>query len=85
MDPEPLLYHNEPIWRSSQIVGYISSGMFGHSLGGAIGLGYVCAEHRIEADWVLEGKYKIEVAGDLFDAEISLKPMYDPKAERIKS
>ena len=85
LDPEPLLYHNEPIWRSNKIVGYISSGMFGHSLGGAIGLGYVCAEHRIEADWVLEGEYKIEIAGDLFEAEISLKPMYDPKAERIKS
>ena len=25
-DPEPLLYHNEPIWRDGEIVGYLTSG-----------------------------------------------------------
>ena len=40
-DPEPLLYHNEPIMRDGEIVGYISSGNYGHKLGGAIGMGYV--------------------------------------------
>ena len=40
-DPEPLLYHNEPIWRGDEIVGHITSGMYGHTLGGAVGLGYV--------------------------------------------
>ena len=39
--PEPLLYHNEPIWRGDAIVGYIRSGMYAHSLGAAVGLGYV--------------------------------------------
>ncbi len=32
-DPEPLLYHNEPIVRDGQIVGYLSSGAYGHHLG----------------------------------------------------
>ena len=27
-DPEPLLYHNEPILRDGEIVGYLSSGVF---------------------------------------------------------
>ncbi len=40
-DPEPLLYHNEPIWRNTEIVGHITSGAYGHSLGSCIGLGYV--------------------------------------------
>ena len=40
-DPEPLLYHNEPILRDGAVVGYLSSGNYGHTLGGAIGLGYV--------------------------------------------
>ena len=39
--PEPLLYHNEPIWRGDAIVGYIRSGMYAHTLGAAVGLGYV--------------------------------------------
>ncbi|MGF1444829.1 MAG: FAD-dependent oxidoreductase, partial [Pikeienuella sp.] len=40
-DPEPLLFHNEPILRDGEIVGYLSSGNYGHHLGAAIGLGYV--------------------------------------------
>ncbi len=40
-DPEPLVYHNEPILRDGQVVGYLSSGAYGHTLGGAIGMGYV--------------------------------------------
>ncbi|MBT4490981.1 MAG: FAD-dependent oxidoreductase, partial [Rhodospirillaceae bacterium] len=40
-DPEKLLYHNEPIWRDGVIVGYLRSGNYGHTLGAAIGLGYV--------------------------------------------
>jgi len=39
-DPEPLLYHNEPILRDGKIVGYLTSGNYGHHLGAAIGLGY---------------------------------------------
>ena len=37
-DPEPLLYHNEPIWHDDTLVGYVTSGAYGHTLGGAIGL-----------------------------------------------
>ncbi|MEM9637967.1 MAG: FAD-dependent oxidoreductase, partial [Pseudomonadota bacterium] len=35
-DPEPLLYHNEPIMRNGEIVGYLASGAYGHSLGAAM-------------------------------------------------
>ena len=37
-DPGPLLYHNEPIWYEDALVGYVTSGSYGHTLGGAIGL-----------------------------------------------
>ena len=40
-DPEPLLFHGEPILRDGKIVGQVTSGNYGHTLGGAIGLGYV--------------------------------------------
>ena len=45
-DPEPLLFHNEAIVRDGKIVGTITSGNYGHHLGGAIGLGYVPARAR---------------------------------------
>ena len=38
-DPEPLMYHNEPIWRDGELVGRITSGAFGHTIGRSIGLG----------------------------------------------
>ena len=33
---------------------------------------------------VLASSYEIEIAGERFAAEASLKPMYDPKAERVR-
>ena len=82
-EPEPLLYHNEPIVRDGQIVGYLSSGAYGHHLGGAMGLCYVPCKGQTAAD-VLGSTYEIDVAGTRVRAEASLRPMYDPKSERVK-
>jgi 4-methylaminobutanoate oxidase (formaldehyde-forming) len=82
-DPEPLLFHNEAIVRDGRIVGTITSGNYGHHLGGAVGLGYVPCKGESEAD-VLGSSYEIEIAGERFAAQASLKPMHDPKAERVR-
>ena len=37
------------------------------------------------AEQVLTSTYEIDVAGTRVKAEASLKPMYDPKAERVKA
>lgn len=82
-DPDPLLFHNEAIVRDGEIVDIITSGNYGHSLGGAIGLGYVpCAGES--AEQVLASTYEIEIAGTRVPAEASLTPFYDPKAERMR-
>ncbi|MEY8838995.1 FAD-dependent oxidoreductase, partial [Cribrihabitans sp. XS_ASV171] len=82
-DPEPLLYHNEPILRDGRIVGYLSSGAYGHHLGAAIGMGYVPCKGESAQD-VLASTYEIDVMGTRVTAEASLKPLYDPKSERVK-
>jgi len=83
-DPGPLLYHHEPIVRDGEIVGYLSSGNYGHTLGGAIGLGYVpCVGET--PDEVLASNYEVEIAGVRVAAEASLKPMYDPKGLRVRA
>lgn len=83
-DPEPLLYHNEPIVQDGQIVGRLTSGNYGHHLGGAIGMGYVpCREDESAAE-LLQKSYEIDVAGVRFEAEVSLKPMYDSKSEKMR-
>jgi 4-methylaminobutanoate oxidase (formaldehyde-forming) len=83
-DPEPLIYHNEPIWRDGEIVGHITSGAYGHTLGGAIGLGYVAGEPDLAAESVLEASYEVEVACERVAAEVSLRPLYDPENAQIR-
>ncbi len=83
-DPEPLLYHNEPILREGVIVGQVSSGAYGHALGGAIGLGYVpCAGEDLAS--VLGSTYEIDVAGQKVRADVSAGPIYDPDGLRPKA
>ena len=83
-DPEPLLYHNEPIMRDGDIVGYISSGNYGHKLGGAIGMGYVPCEGESPEE-LLSSKFEIDVSGTICEAKASLKPLYDPLSKRTKA
>ncbi|MDJ0824037.1 MAG: FAD-dependent oxidoreductase [Rhodobacter sp.] len=83
-DPEPLLYHNEPVIRDGEVVGYLSSGNYGHALGAAIGMGYVPCPGET-ADQVLASGYEIEVAGTRVAAEPSLRPLYDAKSERVRA
>ena len=85
-DPEPLLYGNEPIWRDGVIAGSLTTAMYGHTLGGAVGLGYVenAQDGMLTVDFINAGAYEIEVAGELFAATVSIRPLYDPKGERVK-
>ncbi|MGX1197316.1 GcvT family protein [Parvibaculum sp. MBR-TMA-1.3b-4.2] len=82
-DPEPLLFHNEPILRDGEVVGHLTSGAYGHHLGGAMGLGYVPCSGET-ADDLLSSTYEIDVAGTRVPAKASLKPIYDPKGERVR-
>ena len=83
-EPEPLLYHNEPIIRDGEIVGYISSGNYGHKLGGAIGMGYIPCEGESPEE-LLSSKFEIDVSGTICAAKASLKPLYDPLSKRTKA
>ena len=83
-DPEPLLFHNEPILRDGKILGHLSSGAYGHHIGGAIGLGYVPCVGEAAKD-LLASSYEIDVAGTRVAAQASLRPFYDPEGTRLRS
>ena len=83
-DPEPLLYHNEPVMRDGDVVGYLSSGVYGHHVGAAMGMGYVPCKGETVAE-LLASDFEIDVMGTKVKAEASLKPFYDPKSERVKA
>jgi 4-methylaminobutanoate oxidase (formaldehyde-forming) len=83
---QPLLYHNEPIWRDGRIVGRITSGMFGHTIGRALGLGYVTNPEGVASpEWVTSGRYELEIAAERFPVEASLAPPYDPSGQRVRA
>jgi 4-methylaminobutanoate oxidase (formaldehyde-forming) len=84
-DPQPLIYHNEPIWRDGILVGHITSGAYGHTLGGAVGLGYVETRPGNDNETLLAGSYEVEVACERVPAQVSLTPLYDPKNSRIRA
>ena len=84
-DSDALIYHNEPILRDGQVVGRLTSGAYGHALGAAVGLGYVPCRPEMSAQEVLEADYAIDVAGNLIPAKASLRPLYDPKATRMRA
>ena len=83
-DPEPLLFGEEPIFLDGERVGYLRSGNYGHTLGGAMGMGYVEAEGGVTAQLIREGEFALQVAGELIPARASLRPMYDPGNERVR-
>jgi len=85
-DPEPLLYHNEPILRDGKLCGYLSSGGYGHHVGAAIGMGYVpCAEPGEKIADMLASTYEIDIMGTRVKAEAQTKAFYDPTGARAKA
>jgi 4-methylaminobutanoate oxidase (formaldehyde-forming) len=71
-DPQPLVYHNEPIWRDGTLVGSVTSGAYGHTVGASLCMGYVTCDESQPADAVPAGDYEIEVACERYAARASL-------------
>ena len=84
-DPEPLLYHNEPIYRNGERVGITTSAMYGHTLGAAVALGYVSNAGGVSDAFIAGGSYSIEAAGRRCNARASLRPLWDPTGARIRA
>ena len=83
-DPEPLLFHNEPIFCDGQQVGFLTSGNYGHALGAAVGMGYVPRATGEKLSDLETKSYEIDVAGKRIPATASVKPLYDPTSARVR-
>jgi glycine cleavage system aminomethyltransferase T/glycine/D-amino acid oxidase-like deaminating enzyme len=83
-DPEPLLFHAEPVRRDGKAVGYVRAASYGHTLGGAVGLVMVEAGEPIDQAFCERGRWEVNIAGTHHPAVASLKPLYDPENKRIR-
>ena len=84
-DPEPLLLGDEPIYRDGALVGRITSGAFGHTLGRSVGMGYVAHADGVDEAFLQAGRWELEIATERFPATAQLEPPYDPKSTRVRS
>ena len=83
-DPVPHLLGNESIWRDGEVVGRITSGCFGYTIGRSVGIGYVNTRGDMDASDVRSGSYELELSTDLHPATASLRPPYDPRGDRVR-
>ena len=83
-DPEPLIYHDEPVYRNGEIVGENTHGSYAHVTGNAIGMVYLSREDGINDEWIMEGNYEIEVEDKKYPITIHLRAPYDPQGLSIK-
>ncbi len=83
-DPGVVLLGRETILRNGERVGWLSSGGWGYTLAQNIGFGYVRNASGVDRDYVLSGKYELEVATRRIACKVHLKPLFDPAMSRIK-
>jgi 4-methylaminobutanoate oxidase (formaldehyde-forming) len=84
-DPEPVLYGDEPIWRDGRLVGRITSGSYGHTLGRAVGMGYVHHEGGVDREFLGSGRWELELATERHAATVHHRPPYDPTGARVRA
>ena len=84
-DPQPVLYHEEVIRMNGEIVGYISSGAYGFTLGSSVGMGYVHHSEGVTESLVDSADWEIEIACERYPAEASMKAFFDPSGKRVSN
>jgi 4-methylaminobutanoate oxidase (formaldehyde-forming) len=83
-DPEPLVYHGESVFHDGALVGRVTSGAYGHTLGAAVGLASLEGEPAALDEIVAAGDVEVEIAGKRVPARLSARPFYDPDGARLR-
>jgi glycine cleavage system aminomethyltransferase T/glycine/D-amino acid oxidase-like deaminating enzyme len=84
-DPEPMMFHAEVVRRDGKAVGYIRAASYGFTVGGAVGLAMIEAGEPVDQAYLDGGRWEVEIAGRLYPAVASLRPLYDPELKRVRS
>ena len=70
---------DEPIWNDGKVVGWVTSGGYGHRVGKSIALGYV---DKSAAD---AARFEVELIGERRDAVRLTEPAYDPRGLLLRA
>jgi heterotetrameric sarcosine oxidase gamma subunit len=84
-DRDAILWGGELIVRNGRPAGHLTSAAYGHTIGCAVGMGYVVNDSGTADDaFVADGQYQVDIAGALIDASVHLRAPYDPTADRVR-
>jgi 4-methylaminobutanoate oxidase (formaldehyde-forming) len=83
-DGHPLLLHDEPIYRSGDLVGITTSGARGFRTGVSLCLGYVKCEAGESAADLRHGSYEVAVASERHRLQALERAPYDPDGGRMR-
>ena len=83
-DADAVLWGGELILRNGVPAGEIRSAAHGHTLGCAVALGLISHAEGASKDWLEQGDFEVDVAGQRYPAHVHLRSPYDPKSERVK-
>ena len=70
---------DEPVWHDGKVVGWVTSGGYGHTVGKSIALGYVPAALAAE-----NTGFEIEILGERRPARLTTQPLYDAAGDRMR-
>jgi len=78
-DARAVALGSEPVRVGGELVGRVTSGGFGYTVGKSIAYAYVPAEHEVGTE------VAVEIFGEWVAGEIAAEPLFDPRGERIRA
>ncbi len=83
--PEIVLQGRETIYRNGERVGWLASGGFGYTVDKSIGYGFIRNADGVDAAFVENGEYELDVATQRVKCDVQLGAVYDPFMSKIKA
>ena len=83
---EPMMWGGELILRDGVAAGQITSAAWGEAVGRCVGLGFLWRPdgRPVDAGWIRDGSYEVDIGGDRRPIQVGLKPPYDPGGTKIR-
>jgi glycine cleavage system T protein len=78
-DPRAIALGSEPVRIAGELVGRVTSGGYGYTVGQSIAYAYVPAAHEVGTE------VEVEIFGEWVPGEIAAEPLYDSRGERIRA
>jgi dimethylglycine dehydrogenase len=72
---------DEPIWHQGKVIGWVTSGGYGHCVDLSLAQGYVPKELATDGT---AGAFEIEILGERRPATILFDPPFDPQGLRMR-